>query len=165
MSATDKEKLDGIAIGAEVNQNAFSTVTIGSTDIEADSKTDALTIIAGSNVTLTPDAANDSFTIAATDTTYEEASASAAGLLSAADYSAIHALGTAANGTVASSITNGGTGLPTEDAVYDFVTDFGYQNATQVSNAITTALGNELTSAQAQDMIDDIWNPPASSND
>ena len=47
---------------AEANQNAFSNITIGSTTISADSKTDTLTL-EGSNVTLTPDATNDKVTI------------------------------------------------------------------------------------------------------
>lgn len=53
-----------------VNQNAFSNVTVGSTTIAADKATDTLTIAAGANVTITPDATNDKITIAATDTTY-----------------------------------------------------------------------------------------------
>ena len=61
-------KLDGISAGAEVNQNAFSKVTVGSTTITADSKADILTLVAGANITLTPDATNDKITIAATDT-------------------------------------------------------------------------------------------------
>lgn len=70
MSTTDKSKLDGIASGAEVNQNAFSNVKVGSSTVAADSKTDTLELVAGSNVTLTPDTTNDKVTIAATDTTY-----------------------------------------------------------------------------------------------
>ena len=50
---------------AEANQNAFSNVTIGSTTISADTKTDTLTLV-GSNVTLTPDATNDKVTIGIT---------------------------------------------------------------------------------------------------
>ena len=46
----------------EVNQNAFSNVIVGSTTISADSKTDSL-ILAGSHVTITPDATNDKVTI------------------------------------------------------------------------------------------------------
>jgi hypothetical protein len=65
MSAADKSKLNGIAAGAEVNQNAFSNFQVGATTIAADTKTDTLTLIAGANVTLTPDAANDTITIAA----------------------------------------------------------------------------------------------------
>ena len=47
-------------------RNAFSTVQIGSTQIVADSASDTLTLIAGTNITLTPDAVNDTVTIAAT---------------------------------------------------------------------------------------------------
>lgn len=66
----DKEKLSSIASGAEVNQNAFSNVVVGSTTIAADSKTDSLTFIAGDNVTLTPDITNDKITISSKDTVY-----------------------------------------------------------------------------------------------
>ena len=55
---------------AEKNQNAFSSVTVGSTTISADSTTDTLTLVAGPNVTITPDATTDQITIAATDTKY-----------------------------------------------------------------------------------------------
>lgn len=64
------KKISGIAAGAEVNQNAFSNVAVGSTTIVADGKTDTLTIAAGDNITLIPDATNDKITIAATDTVY-----------------------------------------------------------------------------------------------
>lgn len=50
----------------EQNQNAFSNVKVGSTTIVADVKTDTLELVAGSNVTLTPDATNDKVTIAVT---------------------------------------------------------------------------------------------------
>ena len=55
---------------AEANQNAFSNVKIGDVTIAADIKTDTLTLVAGNNITLTPDANNDKITIAAKDTTY-----------------------------------------------------------------------------------------------
>lgn len=64
-SADDKKKLDGIAKGAEVNQNAFSNVIVGSTTISADSKTDSLTLV-GNNITITPDADNDKVTLGIT---------------------------------------------------------------------------------------------------
>lgn len=67
---TAEEKLDGIQAGAEVNQNAFSNVKVGSTTISADTKTDTLELVAGSNVTLTPDATNDKVTINASHPTY-----------------------------------------------------------------------------------------------
>lgn len=64
-TTTEKNKLAGIASGAEVNQNAFSNVKVGSTTVAADSKTDTLTL-EGSNVTLTPDTTNDKVTIGIT---------------------------------------------------------------------------------------------------
>lgn len=47
------------------NQNAFGNVKVGSTTIAADSVTDTVELVAGANVTLTPDATNDKVTIAA----------------------------------------------------------------------------------------------------
>lgn len=69
-TTTEKNKLSGIASGAQVNQNAFSNVKVGDTTIAADTTTDTLTLVAGSNITLTPDATGDSVTITAKDTTY-----------------------------------------------------------------------------------------------
>lgn len=69
MSAQDKTKLDGIAAGAEVNQNAFSNVAVaGQTTVSADSKTDILTLEAGVNVQITTDATNDKVRISAEHT-------------------------------------------------------------------------------------------------
>jgi hypothetical protein len=65
MSSSDKTKLDGIATGAEVNQNAFSNVKVGNSTVAADAKTDTLELV-GSNVTLTPDTTNDKITIGIT---------------------------------------------------------------------------------------------------
>lgn len=82
MAKADKSKLDGVAAGAEVNQNAFSKIVVGSTTIIADTEIDTLTLVAGTNITLTPDATNDKVTITAKDTTYTNmtgATASAAG--------------------------------------------------------------------------------------
>lgn len=59
----EKTKLSGISTGAEVNQNAFSNVKVGSTTVVADSKTDTIEFV-GSNVTITPDATNDKITFA-----------------------------------------------------------------------------------------------------
>lgn len=67
MTAADKQKLNGIASGAEVNQNAFSNVKVGSTTIAADTKTDTLELVAGGATTITPDATNDKIVISSTD--------------------------------------------------------------------------------------------------
>jgi len=64
MSSSDKTKLNGIASGAEVNQNAFSNVIVGSTTISSNNKTDSVTLVAGNNITLTPDVTNKKITIA-----------------------------------------------------------------------------------------------------
>lgn len=53
---------------AEKNQNAFSNVKVGSTTVAADTATDTLTLVAGTNVQITADANGDSITISATDT-------------------------------------------------------------------------------------------------
>ncbi|WP_270348679.1 phage baseplate protein [Megamonas funiformis] len=66
MSNADKKKLDGIASGAEVNQNAFANVKVGTTTIQADAKQDTLTLAAGANISLVGDANNDKVTIAVT---------------------------------------------------------------------------------------------------
>ena len=58
-----KTKVATIEENAEVNQNAFSNVTIGSTTIAADSKTDTLTLEAGSGIDISADIANDKVTI------------------------------------------------------------------------------------------------------
>lgn len=70
MAKEDKTKINGIAAGAEVNQNAFSHVQVGGTTLSADQKVDVLTLEAGSNITLTPDAATDKVTISTTANNY-----------------------------------------------------------------------------------------------
>ena len=81
---------------AEANQNAFSNITVGDTTIEADSKTDTLTLEAGSNITLTPDASTDKVTITATDTTYSNATTSVSGLMSGSDKTKLDGIATGA---------------------------------------------------------------------
>ena len=66
MSNADKKKLDGIASGAEVNQNAFANVKVGSTTIRSDAKQDTLELAAGTNISLVGDANNDKVTIGVT---------------------------------------------------------------------------------------------------
>lgn len=67
---------------AEVNQNAFSNIVVNTTSnttsITADSKTDTLTLAAGSNIILTPDATNDKITISSKN---GEVSSSSSGLM------------------------------------------------------------------------------------
>ena len=62
-TTAEKNKLEGVEAGAEVNQNAFSNVTVGETTIAAGAKEDTITFVAGTNITLTPDATNKTITI------------------------------------------------------------------------------------------------------
>lgn len=110
-TTAEKNKLSGIATGAEVNQNAFSNVAVGETTIAADSKTDTLTIAAGDNVTLSANSTSDTLTISATDTTYSNATTSAAGLMSAEDKTKLNGIATGAtkvtvDSTLSSTSTN-----------------------------------------------------------
>lgn len=64
LTATQVRTIINVADGAEVNQNTFSTVAVsGQSDVVADSKTDTLTFVAGTNITITTDAGADSVTI------------------------------------------------------------------------------------------------------
>lgn len=63
MSAADKKKLDGVQVGAEVNQNAFSKVKIGDKELVAAVKQAVLELIAGDNIKITPDADGSKITI------------------------------------------------------------------------------------------------------
>lgn len=53
MTADERTKLTGVAAGAEVNQNAFAKVKVGTTTITAAAKQDTLEIEAGEGVTIT----------------------------------------------------------------------------------------------------------------
>ena len=79
MTGADKTKLDGIEAGAEVNQNAFANAKYGATTIAANSKTDTLEFLAGSNVQIAADGTNKTLTFSATDTTYSDVVADSTG--------------------------------------------------------------------------------------
>lgn len=66
MSIGDKVKLNGIAEGAEVNQNAFTSITDGEVTIAADAKQDVLNFTAGKGISIVLDAVKDSITIGST---------------------------------------------------------------------------------------------------
>lgn len=85
MSSSDKIKLNGIASGAEVNQNAFSNMKIGVTTLTADKKTDTLEFVGGANVILGVTPNENKIMIASHDTTYSDATTSESGLMSATD--------------------------------------------------------------------------------
>lgn len=120
LTAGDKEKLDGIEDGAEVNQNAFATVKFGATEIDATAKQDTFEVAAGTNVTITPDAANKKITIAATDTTYADVVADAtgtaeSGLMTSADKAKLDGIEDEADVNIIETVKVNGTAL-TPDA-------------------------------------------------
>lgn len=137
MSSGDKTKLEGIAAGAEVNQNAYSTVTVGSTAIAATGKKDNITVVAGENVTLTPDSAKKQYTISAKDTTYGVATANANGLMSAEMVNKLNGIALGANNYVHPTHTAHDSGL------YKVTVDEqGHvSDATEVVKGDITALG------------------------
>lgn len=116
-TTAEKNKLSGIASGAEVNQNAFSNVIVGSTTVAADTATDTLTLVAGNNVTLTPDATNDKITIAAKNTTYSAATTSAAGLMSASDKTKLNGIATGATKITVDSALSSTSTNPVQNKV------------------------------------------------
>lgn len=69
MSSTDKTKLDGVATGAEVNQNAFSSISVvnngaAAVVLDADSKTDTFNISTDASIVATATAASDTLALA-----------------------------------------------------------------------------------------------------
>lgn len=71
MTGADKTKLEGVATGAEANQNAFSNVKSGTTTITASGKTDTIEVVGSGLITVTPDATNKKLTISTTANNYE----------------------------------------------------------------------------------------------
>ena len=105
---------------AEKNQNAFANVKVGDTTIIADNTSDTLTLTAGDNITITPNATTDSITISAADTTYEDVTDTESGLMSPEYKSKLDGIAAGANsvsfsrsltsGTKVGTITINGTG-------------------------------------------------------
>ena len=151
LSAADKTKLDGIAAGAQVNQNAFAQITANGTTISAASASAAFEIAAGANVTVTGDAASNKVTIASTDTTYEPATTSVAGLMSAEDKTRLDQL-VAASGeqNVIEVVKVNSVALEVEEdksvnvvvptKTSDITNDSDFQTSTQVTAAINAAI-------------------------
>lgn len=155
MSSSDKTKLDGIASGAEVNQNAFSNIKVGNTTVAADSKTDTVEFVAGSNVTLTPDASNDKITISATDTTYSAGTGlTLSGTTFAVNTNAIQEKLTAGSNITISGTTISATDTNTHRPIQVNGTQNLGDNVTPLNlkagnNVTLTANGGEVTIAAA----------------
>lgn len=141
MSKEDKVKLDELSdASGEPNQNAFSNIKVGDTTIEADSKTDTLELVAGTNITLTPDATNDKVTISATDTntTYTFAGGTN-------KFTVTPSGGSAQEVTVTPSIANNVTGSGTSGYLTKFNGANTVTNGPALGTSTTTYLRNDGT--------------------
>ncbi len=65
LAVADKKKLDGVEANAEVNQNAFSNIKVGTVTIAANGKTSTFTLEAGDNITISADNATKKINIKA----------------------------------------------------------------------------------------------------
>ena len=158
-TTTEKNKLAGIASGAEVNQNAYANIKVGSITIAADAKSDTLELVAGTNVTLTPDNTNDKVTITAKDTTYSAATQSTAGLMSATDKKKLDGIANNANNYTHPSTHP--ASMITQDSTHRFVTDVEKQKyedkytKNEVDNKLS-ALETKIDWKESVETYDDI---------
>lgn len=129
-TAAYKTKLDGITAGAEVNQNAFSNIKVGTTTVAADAKTDTVEFV-GSNVTITPDATNDKITFAVANGT-----TSAAGIVQLTNSTSSTSTTTAATPSSVKSAYDLANTAKTNAATAQSTAD---EAKTAASNAQTTA--------------------------
>lgn len=119
------------ANGTYTVKTLVGSTTTNVSDFTANqSSADDITFIQGTNVTLTTDTTNRTVTIAAKDTTYSAATASAAGLMSAADFKKINAQAIPENANLNDYTTDGWyycsnnsrvatfTNCPTTNALY-----------------------------------------------
>lgn len=158
ISAADKVKLDGITAGAEVNQNAFSTIVAGGVSAVADAKQDTFTINAGAGITITGDAANDACTIAVTANghTHTDATTSAAGFITAAMVTKLNGIATGAqtNQNAFSNVLVGSTTVAADSAT-DTLELIAGANITLTPDAandrVTFAVSGKVPTAAAAD--------------
>jgi hypothetical protein len=150
-SGLDADLLDGLS-SAAFAQNAFKTLSVaGQSDIVADSPTDTLTIVAGSNVTITTNAATDTLTIASSgggglsDGDYGDISVSGTGTVMSVDNDAITnaKLANMAEATIKGRAAAAGAGDPTDLTAAEVRTLINVENgatADQTAAEILTAL-------------------------
>lgn len=157
-------KLNGIAEGAEVNQNAFSSITVGSDTVAAAAKTDSFELAAGTNVALS--VSNNEITISATDTTYSDVvadstGAAASGLMSSHDkYTLDHLVSTGGEPNQdAFSYIKVGDGASAVDIAADSATDtfqiVAGSNVTLTGDATNDKLTISATDTTYNDVVAD----------
>jgi len=153
MSSADKTKLDGIATGAEVNQDAFSKVLVGDTTIAADSETATVTLAAGTNIALTADAENKKVTIAVDG---KVASAEAADTAAACTGNAATATYATSAGTAAECTGNAVTATLATTATTAAACSGNSATATKLATARTISLTGDVTGSGSFDGSGDL---------
>lgn len=151
-------------IPSAANDGTFSVKTkVGSNnavtvaDFSANqSSADDVTLIQGTNITLTTDTTNRTVTIAATDTTYSDATTSASGLMSSADKTKLNGIATGATaniGTITGITMNGAS--KGSSGVIDLGTVItslsGYATESWVSSKLNDILG--IDASGVEDLI------------
>lgn len=142
MSKEDFSKLDGIASGAEANQNAFSVVVAGSTQVSSATKTDTLTI-SGSNVTITGNTSTRTVTIGVNGTDVSNALGYTPASLDENGKVPTSELPSGIGSIVTASLTNGNIVIDSvETTVYDYDADTALKQyiADEINEAVVSAI-------------------------
>ncbi len=154
-AVSDVTNLQSI-LDKQVNQNAFSYVKVGNTSIAADNATDILTMVASTNITITPDAANDKITISAKDTTY---SAGAGISLSGTTFSnsGVRSITTGSdNGTISVNTNGSSTSVAVKglgSAAYTDSTAYDSAGTAQTKANETLASAKTYTDTKISNMV------------
>ena len=132
-TTAEKDKLNGIAEGAEVNQNAYSSITDGTTTINAGSKTSTLTMT-GTGAT-TVSVSGSTVTINSKNTEYSDATTSVHGLMTAADKEKLDGIEEGATKTTIDSNLSSTSTNPVQNKVIN----------TALSNKVDKVSGKDLS--------------------
>lgn len=131
----DKNKLAGIATGAEVNQSAFSYVN----DVSATAKTDTLFIVGGIGITVSTDPATKKVTITAT------------GNATPGPHASTHVTG--GSDVIPNAVTNGSSGLMSGADAQFVRVDGETKTGAQSKVDALAGVGNTKTVKQIDDAI------------
>lgn len=153
-TTAEKTKLSGISAGAEVNQNAFSNVVVGSTTIAAGADADTITLSSGANITMTPDATGKKITIAATDSTYTTVTATKHGLMTWPDKVKLDGIDPGANKTTVDSALSDTSTNPVQNKVVNSA--LAGKAASSHPHDVATASANGFMSAADKTALDNV---------
>jgi len=142
MSKENYSKLTGVETGAEANQNAYSIVVAGSTQIVSSAKTDTLTI-SGTNVTITGNASTKEIGIGINGANVTDALGYTPASLDQTGKIPTSELPSGIGSIVTASETNGNIVVDgNEMTVYDYDDDTALKNyiSTQINTAVVAAI-------------------------